>query len=115
MPCDRNLASVRWHRLVTCRLEERERLCPGLGSLSGAFWDGRAERYAASSKVTDTAGDPLLRRLRRVAGPSSTVIDVGAGTGRFALPLAAGVKELRRLTPARRCSTSSDAMLAAWG
>lgn len=64
MGSDGNLASVRWHRLVTCRLEETERLSPGLGSLSGAFWDRRAERHAASTYVTHTAGDPFLRRLR---------------------------------------------------
>ncbi len=89
MACDGNAASVRWHRLVTSRLEETERLCPGRGSLSGAFWDRRAARYAASTHDPDTAGDPFLRRLRRATDPSSTAIDVGAGTGRFALPLAA--------------------------
>ncbi len=99
MACDGNAASVRWHRLVTSRLEETERLCPGRGSLSGAFWDRRAERYAASTNVTDTAGDPFLRRLRRATHPSSTAIDVGAGTGRFALPLAAGVKEVTAIDP----------------
>lgn len=99
MGSDGNLASVRWHRLVTCRLEETERLSPGLGSLSGAFWDRRAERHAASTYVTHTAGDPFLRRLRRATHSSSTAIDVGAGTGRFALPLAAGVKEVTAVDP----------------
>ncbi len=68
-----------------------ERLSPGLGLVSGDFWERRAERYASSVKLTDTEGEPFLRRLRRVTQPSSTAIDVGAGTGRFALALAAGV------------------------
>ncbi|MFN8525202.1 MAG: class I SAM-dependent methyltransferase [Chloroflexota bacterium] len=34
------------------------------------------------------AGDPLLGRLGRLIGASSTVLDVGAGAGRYALPLA---------------------------
>ncbi len=96
---DEDPAAARWHRLVTRRLEETERLSPGLGAFSGAFWDRRAERYGASTTVTDTARDPFLRRLRRVTHPSSTAIDVGAGTGRFALPLAANVKQVTAVDP----------------
>jgi len=88
MASDDNPAAARWRRLVTGRLEEMERLSPGAGSLSGKFWDRRADRYAAAVSLTDTESDPFLRRLQRVADPSSTAIDVGAGTGRFALPLA---------------------------
>lgn len=99
MSRNEDLPSVRWHRLVTCRLEETERLSPGPGPLSGAFWDRRAERYAASTNVRDSLDDPFLRRLQRVAHPTSTAIDVGAGTGRFALPLAAGVKGVTAVDP----------------
>ncbi len=108
MARDEDLPSARWRRLVTRRLELVERLSPGRGALSGAFWDSRAERYAASACVTDTAGDPFLRRLRRVTHPSSTVIDIGAGTGRFALPLATSVRRVTESTPARQCSPSCD-------
>ena len=105
MPSDDNPAAARWRRLVTDRLAERERLSPGLGSLSGDFWDRRADRYAASMSLADIEGDPFLRRLRRVIEPTSTVIDVGAGTGRFALPLAAEVQHVTAIDP-------SEAMLA---
>src|SRR5918998_5042382 len=80
---DDELASARWRRLVTDRLEEMERLSPGLGSVSGSFWDRRADRYAAAMKRPDTDEDPFLRRLQRVTHASSTAIDVGSGTGRF--------------------------------
>ena len=96
---DHEPASARWRRLVTSRLEETERLSPGRGSLSGAFWDRRAERYAANTSFADSPDDPFLRRLRRVTQPSSTAIDVGAGTGRFALPLAGSVKEVTAVDP----------------
>ena len=92
-------AAARWRGLVTDRLGEMERLSPGLGSLSGAFWDRRADRYAAGLKRTAGDDDPLLRRLRRVTDASSTAIDVGAGTGRFALALAAGVKHVTAVDP----------------
>lgn len=102
---DVGLAAARWRRLVTARLEEMERLAPGRGELSGAFWETQAERYAASVEPRDTERDPFLRRLRRVVTPSSTAIDVGAGTGRFTLPLAARVAHVTAVDP-------SAAMLA---
>ncbi|HEV2770173.1 MAG TPA: class I SAM-dependent methyltransferase [Solirubrobacteraceae bacterium] len=84
---------------MTDRLAEVERLTPGRGSLSGTFWDSRADRYAASIKSTDVEGDPFLRALRRVADPAATAIDVGAGTGRFALALAPGVRHVTAVDP----------------
>jgi len=105
MSDDEGPASVRWRRLVTDRLEEAERLSPEGGPLSSGFWDRRADRYAASTTATDSSRDPFLRRLQRVTNQTSTVIDVGAGTGRFALPLAAGVRQVTAVDP-------SPAMLA---
>jgi len=105
MPSDDNPAAARWRRLVTGRLEEMERLSPGAGSLSGVFWDRRADRYAAAVSLTDTASDPFMRRLSSVAGPSSTAIDVGAGTGRYALPLATCARHVTAVDP-------SEGMLA---
>ena len=95
----RDSAAARWHRLVTDRLGEMERLSPGLGSLNGAFWDRRADRYAAGVNPTANDDDPFLRRLRRVTDASSTAIDVGAGAGRFALALAAGAKHVTAVDP----------------
>ena len=98
-------AAARWRRLVVDRLEEMERLSAGLGLLSGHFWDRRADRYAANVNLADTEGDPFMRRLRQITGPSSSAIDVGAGTGRFALCLAPGVRQVTAVDP-------SAAMLA---
>lgn len=105
MSTEDSTASARWRRLVSERLEEMERLSPDLGSLRGAFWDRRADRYAESVKLMDVERDPFLRRLRRVTGPASTVLDVGAGTGRFALAIAADVRHVTAVDP-------SAAMLA---
>ncbi|HEV2777736.1 MAG TPA: hypothetical protein VGV90_19245, partial [Solirubrobacteraceae bacterium] len=74
-------AAARWRRLVTDRLAELERLSPAAGCVSGSFWDSRAGRYAASVRRANTERDPFLRRLRRLTDTSSTLIDVGAGTG----------------------------------
>lgn len=99
MAGDDHPAAARWHRLVTDRLAEVERLTPGRGSLGGAFWDNRAERYSANVKSTDVEADPFLRALRRVAGPAVTAIDVGAGTGRFSLALGRGVRHVTAVDP----------------
>lgn len=55
-------------------------------------------------KPADRETDPFLRRLRRVIDSSSTVIDVGSGAGRFALPLAAEARHVTAVDP-------SEAML----
>ena len=99
MTSDDSPAAARWHRLVTDRLAEVERLSPGRGSLNGTFWDRRAGRYAASLKTTDIEADPFLGALRRVTDRDATAIDVGAGTGRFALALARGVRHVTAVDP----------------
>ena len=81
------------------------RLSPGGGSTSGSFWDTRAERYDRNVRLAHTARDPFLRRLQRRTDERSTVLDAGAGTGRFALALAGGVRHVTAVDP-------SDAMLA---
>lgn len=94
-------AAGRWRRLVTDRLDEMQRLSPTVGSISGSFWGGgRAEKYDRDVAVLDVAGDPLLRRLRRLTTRSCSAIDVGAGTGRFALPLAQEIDHVIAVDPA---------------
>ena len=81
-------AATRWRKLLTARLAEMERLQPGRGALNAGFWDTRATRFAKRLPVSSVAGDPLLRRLRQATGRRSTVLDVGAGSGRFTMALA---------------------------
>ena len=80
-------ASARWSKLVKARLAEMERLDPGRGAVGPSFWNSRARRFARS-QPGDTRKDPLYARLVRASGARSTVLDVGAGAGRFALALA---------------------------
>ena len=81
------------------------RLSPGSGSISGSFWDTRAERYHRNVTLAHPDSDPFLRRLQRVSDASSSAIDAGAGTGRFALALAGSVRHVTAVDP-------SEAMLA---
>lgn len=95
-------AATRWRKLVTARLGEMERLQPGRGALNAGFWDTRAKRFATRLPVSSVAGDPLYRRLREATGRRSTVLDVGAGTGRFTVALAPRVSAVTAVDPAER-------------
>ena len=86
-------------------MAEMERLDPGRGVTGAAYWDSRARRFAARMSLEAAATDPFLRRVRRTVGRRTTVLDVGAGPGRFALTLAPHVAEVTAVDP-------SSAMLA---
>lgn len=86
-------ASSRWTRLVTARLAEMDRLSPGAGAVGPGYWNPRARRFARYVEGT-AERDPLFRRLRRATGRRSSVLDVGAGPGRFSLALAPHVAQV---------------------
>lgn len=91
-------ATRRWDELVRGRLDEIERLRPERGAMDSSFWDQRADRFAA--RMNDGGADEsLVAPLRQAVRPSDTVIDVGAGTGRFALALAPHVAEVIAVDP----------------
>ena len=90
---------------MTGRLDEMSRLAPQLGSVSGSYWEGRADRYDANARSVEDVHEPFLRTLRQATRPEDTAIDAGAGTGRFALPLAAEIAQVTAVDP-------SPAMLA---
>ncbi|MGI8686763.1 MAG: class I SAM-dependent methyltransferase [Acidimicrobiales bacterium] len=78
---------------MKARLTEMQRLDPGRSEMGPAFWDTRAKRFAAAMAGT-AERDPLFARLRRATGRRSTVLDVGAGPGRFALAIAPRVERV---------------------
>ena len=94
-------AAIRWRKLVQARLAEMERLQPGRGAIGAAFWDSRAKRYSARTPASTATSDPFYRRLRRATGRRSTVLDVGAGPGRFTLALAPHVAAVTAVDPSR--------------
>lgn len=91
-------AARRWATLVRNRRAEIDRLVPGRSPGGTAYWDQRAQRFA-SVLAGATEGDPFLARLRRFTGRRTTVVDVGAGPGRFALALAPHVAEVVAVDP----------------
>lgn len=94
-------AAARWRRLVRARLTEAAELSPDGAADTPEFWDARARRFAARCPAP-ARRDPLLTRVRRSVGGSSTVADVGTGTGRFALALAPRVREVVAVDPSQK-------------
>lgn len=80
-------AVERWHELLTARATQMDAAYARLGRSSADYWKRRARTFhqATKDRVTD---DPLFQRVRRDVTQHSHVLDVGAGTGRFALALA---------------------------
>ena len=75
-----------WRRLVETRRARVEALA---GGPQTNFWDVRATRFAARSEAFDPSTYLLAAMLREALGTAGTLLDVGAGAGRYAIPLAA--------------------------
>jgi SAM-dependent methyltransferase len=92
-------AAARWADLVRDRMAEVGRLRSGGSTVSAAAWKERERRFAAELAAPAAGRDPFLSRVRRATSSSSTVIDVGAGPGRHAVPLARRVRTVTAVDP----------------
>ena len=94
---------ARWRQIVERRRVQMDSAYARAGIVHADYWGRRAQSYRAATHAA-TAQDPLIERVRRVAGATSTLLDVGAGTGRHTLALAPHVGHVTAVEP-------SDAML----
>jgi SAM-dependent methyltransferase len=92
-------AAARWRALVRARAAQMDAAYAALGRTSADYWERRAGRFHARTRERGTS-DPLFARLRAALRPSDTLLDVGAGAGRFSLPLAPLVREVIAVEPA---------------
>ena len=77
-------AAERWRRQVEAHHGQSLRAQEGL-DLPEDFWQPYASIFREDPH---RKGDPLVERLSREVAPDGTVLDVGGGAGRLALPLA---------------------------
>ncbi|GAC1562536.1 MAG: hypothetical protein NVS2B7_36600 [Herpetosiphon sp.] len=101
--------ATNWRTIVTARRQVIESL--GDSGEQRDFWDRRAGRFARMSRELDPSTDPVLALLRAALEPGGSVLDVGAGTGRYALPLA----EIATTVTAVEPSAAMRSYLAAEG
>jgi 2-polyprenyl-3-methyl-5-hydroxy-6-metoxy-1,4-benzoquinol methylase len=91
-------ALERWQVLIDARKQQMDAAYAQLGRTSADFWDRRAPTYYRAAKDT-IAQDALLLRLRNEVTAQTTLLDVGAGTGRFTLALAPQAKHIVAIEP----------------
>ncbi len=91
-------AVERWNALQDARAHQMDAAYARLGRTSADFWDRRAKGFHRSTKDTATR-DPFFVRVADDVTSQSTVLDVGAGTGRFSLALAPLVQHVTAVEP----------------
>jgi SAM-dependent methyltransferase len=89
-------AVERWQAILMARAQQMDAAYARLGRTSADFWDRRAKGFHRTTR--DTV-DPLFARLRDEVTSNTTVLDVGAGTGRFTLALAPLVRHITVVEP----------------
>jgi SAM-dependent methyltransferase len=105
--------AARWRALVEGR-EAQGAARIGGGRPNADFWEKRARLYARFSQALPE-DDPLLLRLRAEIRPDDTVLDVGAGAGRYALPLARLARRVVAVEPSVAMREHLQARAAAEG
>ena len=83
-----------WAERVLANREQAERLREG--GPEGDFYAPVSSLFVADPRRT---GEPALDAMRELTEPDETWIDVGAGAGRYALPLALRLKEVIAVEP----------------
>ena len=89
----------RWRRLVIARREQHDAVCAAQGRTTDDYWARRADGFRKFARATSAAGDPFLEIVQRHMRPEDTVLDVGAGTGRHAIPMASRARSVTALDP----------------
>src|SRR5690348_9922500 len=103
----------RWRALIADRDTQRG-VAHRDGDPERDPWTSRAARFAAySGGLPDD--DPLFLRLRAIVRPDDTVLDVGAGAGRYALPLAGLARRVVAVEPSPAMRRHLEARIAAEG
>jgi 2-polyprenyl-3-methyl-5-hydroxy-6-metoxy-1,4-benzoquinol methylase len=91
-------AVERWEELLDARAQQMDAAYAQLGRTSADFWDRRAKGFHRTTKAT-VVYDPFLHRLQQAVTPQTSVLDVGAGTGRLTIALATQAKEVIAVEP----------------
>lgn len=105
-------AGIAWQETVDREHEQADRLREELPS--GDFWKPVAHRFVPPKKG-ESGPDDTVDRLVEFTSPSDTVLDVGAGGGRLAIPIAEHVSHVTAIEPSDSMRERLTATANAWG
>ena len=91
-------AVQRWNEILDARAQQMDAAYARLGRTSADFWERRARGFHRSTRDT-VSRDPFYLRLCDKVSTHSSILDVGAGTGRFSLALAPKVEHIFAVEP----------------
>ncbi len=91
-------AVQRWNEILDARAQQMDAAYARLGRTSADFWERRARGFHRSTKDTVNR-DPFYLRLCDKVSSRTSILDVGAGTGRFSLALAPQVDHIIAVEP----------------
>ena len=85
-----------WKQRVAAHREQSHKIRSALGVTGQDRWEPFSSFFKADPRRTD---DVEINRLAQEVTPATTLLDVGAGAGRFALPLALRCKQVTAVEP----------------
>ena len=85
-----------WRQRVAVYREQSHKVRSALGVAGPDRWEPFSSFFKADPRRTD---DGEVNRLAQEVTPATTLLDVGAGAGRFALPLALRCKQVTAVEP----------------
>ncbi|MCZ6539912.1 MAG: methyltransferase domain-containing protein [Chloroflexi bacterium] len=104
-------AGAAWKKAVEAEHEQSDRIREE--AASDDFWRPIAHRFAPP-KRGETAPDDTFKRLAEMVTSSTTVLDVGAGGGRLAIPLAEVCARVTAVEPSEGMREQLVATAEAW-
>jgi SAM-dependent methyltransferase len=87
--------AAHWRQMVEARQASETRRVPE----GQNRWDDRAQRFARLTQGLDPSTEPFVRALKAALRPGDSVLDVGAGAGRYSMAIAPSVARLTAVEP----------------
>ena len=104
-------SSERWTQMVLAEHRQSERVMADLPPKD--FWSGLSHRFVPP-RPGEVARDETLQALLDVVRPEHTVIDVGAGAGRIAVPLSRHCRSVTAVEPSEAMRARLAEMAGVW-
>ena len=101
-----------WKQRVAAHREQSHKIRSAMGVAGQDRWEHFSSFFKADPHRTD---DVEVNRLAQEVTPATTLLDVGAGAGRFALPLALRCKHVTVVEPSLSMSETLRQLAAAAG